>query len=160
MSDIIAPSRVPGVGEKAPNFTLPTESGGHISLESLHGRPVVLVFYPADFSPVCSDQLVIYSEILPEFSRFGAQILGISVDGPWCHKAFAAQRQLDFPLLSDSHPKGAVAAGYGVYREAQGISERAIFVIDSGGIIRWKLIADLGDNPGADGIIAALESLT
>ncbi len=159
MSDIVTSKRPPAVGDMAPNFSLIDSSGGHISLDSLRGRPVVLVFYPADFSPVCSDQLAIYNEILPEFTRFGAQILGISVDGPWCHKAFAAHRHIDFLLLSDSHPKGAVANRYGVYRQADGISERAIFVLDARGIIRWKLIAQLGENPGADGIIGALESL-
>lgn len=149
----------PAPGEPAPDFSLPCGPGQSWSLASLRGRPVVLVFYPADFSPVCSDQLAIYNEILPEFERHQAQLVGISVDGPWCHKAFAAHRQISFPLLADSHPKGAVAARYGVYRPVDGISERAIFVVDGQGIIRWKYISELSHNPGADGIIAALEAM-
>ena len=85
----------------------------------------MLVFYPADWSPVCGDQLAVYNEILPEFSRHEAQVIGISVDGVWCHKAFAENRKLHFPLLSDFEPKGQVANRYGVYRAADGECERA-----------------------------------
>jgi peroxiredoxin len=130
-----------------------------VSLSEFLGRPVVLVFYPADWSPVCSDQLTLYTELKPEFSEFEAQILGISVDGVWCHLAFSRDRKLQIPLLSDFEPKGAVARQYGVYREKDGEAERALFVIDSKGIIRWSYVSPVGINPGADGILKALESM-
>jgi len=121
---------------------------------------VILAFYPADWSPVCSDQIALYNEVLPEFRRFSAELLGISVDGIWSHLAFAHDRKLRFPLLSDFEPKGAVARSYGVYREQDGYSERALFVIDGEGIIRWSYVSPVGVNPGADGILRALEKVT
>jgi peroxiredoxin len=130
-----------------------------VSLSELRGRPVILAFYPADWSPVCGDQMTLYNEVLSEFHRFGAELLGISVDGVWCHVAFVDDRKLHFPLLSDFEPKGAVARRYGVYREADGTSERALFVIDAAGIVRWSYVSPLGINPGADGILRALDSL-
>jgi peroxiredoxin len=120
---------------------------------------VVLAFYPADWSPVCSDQLPIYSELMPEFRRLGAEVLGLSVDGVWSHLAFAKTRNLRFPLLSDFEPKGEVARSYDVYRKGEGISERALFVIDREGMIRWSYVSPIGVNPGADGILEALEGL-
>jgi len=146
-------------GTPAPDFTLPSSSGGRISLGNFRGRPVVLVFYPADWSPVCGDQVVLYNELLSIFEEYEAQLLGISVDGIWCHRAFAKERNLDFPLLADFEPKGAVAQAYGVYREVGGFSERALFVIDAEGIIRWSYISPIDVNPGADGILTALEVL-
>jgi peroxiredoxin len=137
--------------------TLPPDQ--FISLSELRGRPVILVFYPADWSPVCGDQVVLYNELLPEFQRFNAAILGISVDGYWCHSAFAKDRKLQFPLLSDYEPKGAVARSYGAYRQQDGISERALFVIDAEGKIRWSYLSPLDVNPGAEGILDALEAL-
>ena len=130
-----------------------------VSLRDLRGRPVILAFYPADWSPVCGDQMVLYNEILPEFQRYRAELLGISVDGAWCHLAFAQHRRLHFPLLADFEPKGAVARRYGVYRDGDGTTERALFVIDGGGIVRWSYVSPIGVNPGADGILRALESL-
>jgi len=103
--------------------------------------------------------MALYNEILSEFGRFNAELIGISVDGIWCHLAFARERGLRFPLLTDFEPKGAVARTYGVYREQDGTSERALFVIDAGGIIRWSYVSPVGINPGADGIIRALEAL-
>ena len=147
-------------GEHAPEFELNATPDQRVDLKHFRGRPVVLVFYPADWSPVCGDQLALYNEILPEFNRYAAQIIGISVDGVWCHNAFAANRKLHFPLLADFEPKGKVASEYGVYRLSDGVCERAIFVIDRGGIIRWAYVSPLGVNPGADGILAALESIT
>jgi len=120
---------------------------------------VVLAFYPADWSPVCRDQMSLYNEIMSEFRRFNAEVMGISVDGIWCHLAFARDRQLHFPLLSDFEPKGRVALEYGVYRDQEGTSERALFVIDADGIIRWSYVSPVGVNPGADGILRALEAL-
>jgi peroxiredoxin len=128
-------------------------------LSDLHGRPVILAFYPADFSPVCGDQMALYNEILPEFARHDAQLLGISVDGVWCHAAFAKARNIHFPLLSDFEPKGSVARSFGAYREQDGICERALFVLDGDGTVRWSYLSPISVNPGADGILEALASL-
>ena len=146
-------------GASAPDFTLHSTPDQTVSLHDFRGRPVILAFYPADWSPVCGDQMGLYNEILPEFRRAGAQLLGISVDGVWCHAAFAEQRKLHFPLLADFEPKGAVARSYGVYRQADGTSERALFVIDAEGVVRWSHVSPLGINPGADGILDALDKL-
>ena len=146
-------------GEVAPNFTLHVTPDQTLTLSDLLGRPVILAFYPADWSPVCGDQMALYNEILPEFRKFGAELLGVSVDGAWCHDAFAQNRHLHFPLLADFEPKGAVAQTYGAYRPQDGVCERALFVIDSGGTIRWSYLSPIGVNPGADGILAALENL-
>ncbi|MGH7528638.1 MAG: redoxin domain-containing protein [Gemmatimonadales bacterium] len=146
-------------GTLAPDFTLPMSADQSLSLRDLRGRPVILAFYPADWSPVCSDQLALYNELLEEFERFGAQLLGISVDGPYCHAAFAADRGFRFPLLADWEPKGAVARACGVYREGGGFADRALFVIDGEGVIRWSDRSPPEVNPGADGILRALERL-
>ncbi len=146
-------------GTAAPSFALPATPDQTVALEELRGRPLVLAFYPADWSPVCGDQMALYNQILPEFHKAGAQLVGISVDGVWCHAAFAADRKLHFPLLADFEPKGEVARRYGVYRESEGIAERALFVIDAEGVIRWSYVSPLGINPGADGILDALDKL-
>ena len=146
-------------GKTAPNFKLPATQGEHIELENLKGQPVILAFYPADWSPVCGDQMVLYNEILPEFERFGAQLLGISVDGIWSHRAFSEDRNLRFPLLSDFEPKGKVARAYGVYNAEAGKCKRALFVLDAEGVIRWSFVSAPNINPGADGILTALESI-
>ncbi len=146
-------------GTRAPDFTLSATPDQRVSLGELRGRPVVLAFYPADWSPVCGDQMALYNQVLPEFRRFGAELLGISVDGVWCHRAFAENRNLRFPLLSDFEPKGEVARRYGVYRQEEGTTARALFVIDGDGVIRWSYVSPAGINPGADGILDALEGL-
>jgi peroxiredoxin len=146
-------------GAVAPNFTLHVTPDQTLTLSDLLGRPVILAFYPADWSPVCGDQMALYNEILPEFRKFGAELLGVSVDGSWCHDAFAAARHLHFPLLADFEPKGAVARQYGAYRAADGVCERALFVIDKKGIIAWSYCSPIAVNPGADGILQALEDL-
>ena len=146
-------------GVQAPEFSLSTTPDQKVSLSEFRGKSVVLVFFPADWSPVCSDQLALYNELKPEFDELGAQVLGISVDGVWCHLAFAKDRKLKIPLLSDFEPKGAVARQYGVYREKDGESERALFVIDGDGVIRWSYLSPVGVNPGADGVLKALESI-
>jgi peroxiredoxin len=146
-------------GTEAPAFELLSTPDQKVDLRHFRGRPVVLVFYPADWSPVCGDQLALYNELLPEFNRHAAQILGLSVDAVWCHTAYAQHRHLHFPLLADFHPKAAVAQKYGVYRDSDGVCERALFVIDRDGIIRWSYVSPLGVNPGADGILNALDSL-
>ncbi len=122
-------------------------------------NPWSLSFIQADWSPVCGDQVGLYNELLSEFTELGAELLGISVDGPWCHSAFTKDRKLHFPLLSDFEPKGEVARSYGVYRQSDGTSERALFVIDSEGVIYWSHVSPVGVNPGAAGILSALEEL-
>ena len=151
-------SNILPAGTPAPDFTLHATPDQTLSLEGLRGRPVILAFYPADWSPVCGDQMALYNEVLPEFQRFNAELLGISVDGVWCHAAFSRDRKLHFPLLADFEPKGAVAKLYGVFR-AEGIAERALFVVDKKGIIAWSYCSPVAVNPGADGILQALEDL-
>jgi len=146
-------------GSKAPDFTLKTTPDQSVSLRDFRDGPVVLAFYPADWSPVCSDQMGLYAQVMPEFKKFDAEILGISVDGIWTHLAFAKDRKLNFPLLADFEPKGAVSKAYGAYEERVGESARALFVIDDKGIIRWSFLSPDGVNPGADGILSALEKL-
>ena len=146
-------------GTPAPDFTLSVTPDQKLSLSELRGKPVILAFYPADWSPVCGDQMGLYNEILPEFQKHGAKLLGISVDGAWCHAAFAQNRGYRFPLLADFEPKGEIARAYGAYREGDGISERALFVIDKDGKIAWSYLSPIGVNPGADGILDALEAL-
>jgi peroxiredoxin len=146
-------------GAAAPDFKLPVTPDQKLSLGELKGQPVILAFYPADWSPVCGDQMALYNEILPEFQKHAARLLGISVDGVWCHAAFTKDRGLRFPLLADFHPQGAVARSYGAYREEEGICERALFVIDRNGTISWSYCSPIAVNPGADGILEALEAL-
>jgi peroxiredoxin len=146
-------------GTAAPDFTLHSTPDQTVSLSELKGRNVIMVFYPADWSPVCGDQLGLYNELLREFEKHDAQLVAISVDGVWCHAAFARDRKYHFPLLSDFEPKGALARRYGVYDEKDGVAERALFVIDAGGVIRWSYLSPMGVNPGADGILKALENL-
>jgi peroxiredoxin len=151
-------------GIKAPDFTLPATKGDDrkVSLSDFRGQPVILVFYPADWSPVCGDQIALYNEIMPAFEEYNAVILGISVDNVYCHEAYVDSLNVRFPLLSDFEPKGEVARRYGVYSPETGMSERALFVIDRNGIIHWQEVASGGieaPNPGADGILRALEDL-
>jgi len=153
------PSSALKTGSLAPNFSLPGATGQPVSPGDFRGQPVVLVFFPAAFSPVCGDQLTLYNEVLPLFQAHEAQVLAISVDGKWCHKAFAENRNLCFPLLADFEPKGAVARAYGVYDPESGMARRALFVLDAEGTIRWSHVSPNNVNPGADGILNALEAL-
>jgi peroxiredoxin len=146
-------------GTPAPDFTLRTTPDQTVTLSELRGRPVVLVFYPADWSPVCTDELAVFNQLLPEFQRFNAEILGISVDGIWCHNAFADARNLGFNLLSDFEPKGEVSKAYGAYRDKEGTSKRSNFVIDEDGVIAWNEESPTGINPGVGGVLQALENL-
>lgn len=147
-------------GTRAPEFSLHATPDQVVSLrELLHGGTLVLVFYPADWSPVCGDQLVLYNELLQEFRQHGASVAAISVDGVWCHLAYAKDRKLRFPLLSDFEPKGDVARAYGAYRDREGVAERALFVIGRDGVIRWSYLSPIGVNPGADGILDALAGM-
>ncbi len=146
-------------GVKAPDFSLKDTPDQKVSLSDFLGQPVILAFYPADFSPICGNQMTLYNEILSEFDKYNAQLLGISVDNVWSHLAFAKDRNLHFPLLSDFHPKGSVSKLYNAFREDEGESERALYVIDKKGKIAWGYISPIGINPGAEGILKALENL-
>ena len=146
-------------GARAPEFELNATPDQRIKLSDLRGQRIVLVFYPADWSPVCGDQLALYNELRDEFAKHKAICVGISVDGAWSHAAFRQQRGYKLALLSDFEPKGQVARDYGVYRSREGLSERALFVIDEEGVIRWAYVSPIGINPGADGILKALEEM-
>jgi peroxiredoxin len=124
-------------GEPAPDFTLPNHRGEEVSLSDFRGRRLMLVFYPADFSPACSDQLSIYQEVLGEIEAAGVQLLGVSVDSSWTHRAFRKQLGLDIPLLADFHPKGEMSARYGAYLEDWGTTNRSLVLIDEEGVVRW-----------------------
>jgi len=146
-------------GKMAPNFSLNSTPDQKVSLNDFRGQPVILAFYPADWSPVCTDQLSLYAMVMPEFKKFNAELLAISVDNIWSHLAFAKDRKLNFPVLADFEPKGSVSRKFGAYKEKIGESARALFVIDDKGIIRWSHLSPDGINPGADGILSALENL-
>jgi peroxiredoxin len=152
-------SAILNAGTKAPDFSLSITPDQKITLSELRGKPVILAFYPADWSPVCGDQMALYNEVLPEFQNFGAELIGISVDGAWCHAAYAKDHHLHFPLAADFEPKGAVSRAYGAYRDKEGFAERALFVIDKNGVITWSYCSPILVNPGADGILQALEEL-
>ncbi|HEY8510386.1 MAG TPA: redoxin domain-containing protein [Cyclobacteriaceae bacterium] len=146
-------------GMLAPNFELNATPDQKLRLSELRGKRVVLAFYPADWSPVCGDQLDLFNETLKYFSSYNAQVIGISVDSTWSHMAFSRDRNLHFPLLSDFEPKGAVSRLFWCYNATKGCSERALFIIDEQGIIRWSEIYPEGINPGVDGVLEALEEL-
>jgi len=147
-------------GDTAPDFELNATPDQKIKLKDFKGKNVILAFYPADWSPVCSDQMALYNEMLKYFNKYDAQIFGVSVDSVWCHLAFEENRKLHFPLLADFEPKGAVSKAYGVYDDEVGESKRALFVIDKEGKIAWSYLSPVAVNPGADGILDALEELS
>lgn len=147
-------------GSEAPDFNLPSTVDESISLSDLEGQPVILAFYPGDFTRVCGSQLSLYNEVQFMFDEYDAQLLGISVDDLESHNAYAADLNLKFPLLDDSNPLGEVARRYGVFDEERRTCERALFVIDRDGVIAWSHLSPRGVNPGADGIIRALENLS
>ena len=143
----------------APDFELNSTPDQKVRLSEFRAGPVILAFYPADWSPVCGDELALFNELLPEFGKHNAQLMGISVDGVWCHAAYARDRRPHFPLLADYEPKGAVARSYGVYDHREGHCERALFVIEGSGVVRWSYVSPEGVNPGAAGVLRALEAL-
>lgn len=143
----------------APGFELNSTPDQKIKLEELRGRKVILAFYPADWSPVCGDQMTLYNEMGKYFAAHNAQLVGISVDSRWCHLAFGESNKFHFPLLSDFEPKGAVAKLYEAYNDQTGECNRALYVIDEKGIIQWNYLSPVGINPGADGILNALEEI-
>ena len=145
------------VGEKAPDFTLRDQDGEKVSLSDYHGRKVLLVFYPGDFSPVCGDQLSIYQEVKPEIEAKGVELVGISVDSFFAHKAFQEKLGVDTRLLSDFEPKGEVARAYGSYVEKMGFANRTLVLIDEEGTVAWTYESpDSGQFPGANVIFDAL----
>jgi peroxiredoxin len=147
-------------GAQAPDFTLPDQDGNKVSLADFGGQTVVLVFYPADFSPVCTDQLSVYQEVLDEFEERGAKLVGISVDGVFCHRAFRDHMGLGMPLLADFHPKGEVARGYGVWSEEYGVSSRALVMVGPEGAVEWSYMSPPLEVPGANLIFDALDQRT
>ena len=146
-------------GTIAPDFELFSTPDQKLRLSELTDKKVILAFYPADWSPVCDDQMTLYNEMGKYFARHNAQVIGISVDSKWSHLAFIEDRRFRFPLLSDFEPKGEVARLYEVYDEKTGECKRALYVMDENGIIRWSYLSPVGINPGADGILTALEQL-
>jgi peroxiredoxin (alkyl hydroperoxide reductase subunit C) len=147
-------------GTKAPDFTLKSTPDKTISLHDYLGKPVILAFYPADWSGTCGAELSLFNQALPEFERYGAQLLGVSVDSVHSHKAYMESKNLKFPLLADYHPKGEIGRAYGVYREHEGREGRALFVLDAQGVIRWSYVSPISVNPGAEGILAALDAIS
>jgi peroxiredoxin (alkyl hydroperoxide reductase subunit C) len=145
-------------GTRAPEFALADQDGNEVTLASLRGETLVLVFYPLDFSPVCTDQLNVYQEILPELERARARLYGVSVDSAFAHKAFQRELGISIPLLADFHPKGDVARRFGVFNAERGVSRRALVMIDPEGIVRWSHISPSPlQIPGANLIFDALE---
>jgi peroxiredoxin len=147
-------------GSPAPDFTLPDQDGNQVSLADYRGRTVVLVFYPADFSPVCTDQLSVYQEVLGELGERGATLIGISVDGSFCHQAFRDHLNLTIPLLADFHPKGGVSRAYGVWSEEHGVAGRALVMVGPDGWVDWSHLSPPLELPGANLIFDALEQRT
>jgi peroxiredoxin len=146
-------------GVQAPDFCLKATPDQKVGLQDFSNQPVILLFYPADWSPVCGDELGVFNEVLSEFQNFNAALVGISVDNVWSHIAFSKQNKFKYPLLSDFEPKGKTAQDYGVYDAEEGVCKRAIFLVDGKGMIRWSYLSPIGVSPGADGILKALESL-
>lgn len=146
-------------GILAPDFGLYSTPDQIIRLGELKGKKIILAFYPADWSPVCGDQMALYNEMGRFFSKHNAQVIGISVDSKWCHMAFSENHKFHFPLLADFEPKGFVARLYEAYDEKKGECLRALYVLDEEGIIQWNYLSPVGINPGADGILEALEKL-
>ncbi len=144
-------------GTKAPDFSLKDTPDQKVSLSDFVGKKLIIMFYPADFSPVCGGEVTLFNELIPEFKKYNAELVAISVDNVWSHLEFAKEKNLHFPLLSDFHPKGEVSKKYHAYREEEGESERALYLIDENGIILWSYISPMGINPGADGVLKALE---
>lgn len=153
MAEILQP------GTRAPEFKAPVTPDQTLALSDLKGRRVILAFYPADWSPVCGDQMSLYNLVLSEFRKLGAELLGISVDGAWCHQAYARTNQLHFPLVADFNPKGEIARSYGAFRDDEGVADRALFILDEAGTIVWSYRSPIAVNPGADGILDALERM-
>jgi peroxiredoxin len=147
-------------GTPAPDFALPDQDGNEVTLDGLRGQPVVLAFYPLDFSPVCTDQLNVYQEVLPDLERRGALLYGVSVDSGFAHKAFRSELGVSIPLLADFHPKGEVSRRFGVFDERRGVARRALVLIGPDGIVHWSHVSPSPlEIPGANLIFDALEQV-
>jgi peroxiredoxin len=145
-------------GQQAPGFTLRDQDGKEVSLSDFRGKTVVLVFYPLDFSPVCTDQLSVYQQVLGELDQRGVELVGISVDSAFTHKAFREHLGLTMPLLADFHPKGEVARAYGVWDEQWGSANRALVMVGPDGEVKWAYRAPSAlEIPGTELIFGALE---
>jgi peroxiredoxin len=145
-------------GAQAPDFALLDQDGKQVSLSDYRGQPVLLVFYPADFSPVCTDQLSVYESDLPEFARRGVQVIGISVDSAFCHRAFREHIGVTMPLLADFHPKGEVARAYGLWSDKYGQAGRALVLVDPEGTVEWAYKSPALEYPATDLIFQKLQS--
>lgn len=143
----------------APDFELYATPDQRLRLSELKGKRIILAFYPADWSPVCGSQMNLYNEMEKYFTGYNVQLIGISVDSKWCHSAFSDHNHFYFPLLADFEPKGEVARLFEAYNEKTGECQRALYVIDERGIIRWSYRSPVGINPGANGILNALGEL-
>ncbi len=158
-SGILSHGLPPGV--RAPELDVPMAPDGRRALlANYRDAPLVLIFYPGDFTPVCTGELGLFNELLPDLKELGASVVAISCDSLWSHAAYARDLNLRMPLLSDFHPKGALARRYEVYRDDVGTSERALFVLDGEGFIFWSEVSPIELNPGADGVLDAVERLT
>lgn len=146
-------------GQMAPDFSLRATPDQSLALSELRGKPVVLVFYPADWSPVCGDELAVFNQAIPMFKQRHVQVLGISVDSVWCHQAFIKDHKLHFDLLADFEPKGEVSRLYGAYDDKAGSSKRALYLIDAQGRIAWSYLSPVAVNPGVDGVLDALDQM-
>lgn len=146
-------------GEPAPDFKLRDQDGEEVSLAELRGGRVLLVFYPFDFSPTCSDQLSLYEEVKPELEEKGVTLIGVSVDSPYAHKAFQEKLGIDTTLLADFEPKGEVSRAYGSYLDGLGFANRTLVLIDAEGKVEWAYESPSpGEFPGANLIFDALAS--
>jgi peroxiredoxin len=148
------------VGEKAPDFTLKDQDQNDVTLSSLKGQPVVLAFYPLDFSPVCSNEHACFTDDLKDFEGLNARVLGLSVDSVWAHKAFATHLKISYPLLADFHPRGEVAAKFGLYLEDKGITNRATVILDKEGVVRYLKVYDIPQQRDNSEIVQELKKLS
>lgn len=156
MDDDLLPLRT---GIAAPDFTLRRTAWQTLSLHQLAGQPIILAFFPTAFEPVSREQLLLYQEYLPQVEALQGQLLGIAADHAWCHEAFCRQAGITYPLLADTPPRGRVSRLYGVYRQPEDATGRALFVIDSSGLIRFGAVYPDLLNPGIDDVLTVLESL-
>ncbi len=153
-------------GKEAPDFaaaigdgSLEMTSKNTFQLSKKRGKNIILAFYPADWSAVCSNQIAIYSQLIPTFADYNAEVYGISVDGSFCHAAFKEHHNMKINLLCDFEPKGIISKLYGVYNNKYGVSERALYVIDAKGIIQYSYLSPMGENPGAKEILETLKKI-
>jgi mycoredoxin-dependent peroxiredoxin len=147
------------VGQHAPEFTLKDQNQKEVKLSDFKGKNVVIVFYPLDWSPVCTNEHACFVNDMKRFEQLNAQVLGLSVDSVWSHKAYADKMGIHYPLLADFHPKGAVAEKFGVYLGDKGISGRAIAIVDRGGKVAWFKNYDIPTVPDIAEVQQALSKV-